>query len=183
MSQFSLKSVIIGDGAVGKTSLLLTYENGGVYRQDYIPPSADFVEYTSEDVRMGFWDTAGGEDYDRLRPLVYPNTDVFLLCFALGYYTSSYYNIKERWCPEVTFHCPNTPIILVGTKLDLCDNPQNVDRDGNYCDPPITTAEGMELSDDIGAVKYIECSSLQNKGVNDVIDAAVSIGMKYKVNL
>lgn len=51
-------------------------------------------------INLGLWDTAGQEDYDRLRPLSYPQTDVFLLCFAINTPTS-YDNIKNKWFPEI----------------------------------------------------------------------------------
>ena len=54
----------------------------------------------------------------RLRPLSYPQTDVFLICFSVTS-PASFENVRAKWYPEVSHHCPNTPIILVGTKLDL----------------------------------------------------------------
>jgi len=61
----------------------------------------------------------------RLRPLSYPQTDVFLICFSLVS-PASYENVRAKWFPEVSHHCPNTPVILVGTKLDLRDDPVKI---------------------------------------------------------
>ena len=69
-------------------------------------------------INLGLWDTAGQEDYDRLRPLSYPQTDVFLVAFSL-ISRASFENVKQKWYPELKHHCPNVPMILVGTKLDL----------------------------------------------------------------
>lgn len=52
---------------------------------------------------LGLFDTAGQEDYDRLRPLSYPQTDVFLVCFSVTS-PASFENVKEKWFPEVGFH-------------------------------------------------------------------------------
>ena len=76
-------------------------------------------------INLGLWDTAGQEDYDRLRPLSYPQTDVFLVCFSL-ISPSSFENIKTKWIPEISHHCPNVPFLLVGTKLDLRDDPETI---------------------------------------------------------
>ncbi|MED6240843.1 hypothetical protein ATANTOWER_029259, partial [Ataeniobius toweri] len=69
-------------------------------------------------VELALWDTAGQEDYDRLRPLSYPDTDVILMCFSIDS-PDSLENIPEKWTPEVKHFCPNVPIILVGNKKDL----------------------------------------------------------------
>ena len=71
------------------------------------------IDDSDEPYTLGLFDTAGQEDYDRLRPLSYPQTDVFLICFNV---TSppSFENVKEKWFPEVRHHCPATACIIVG---------------------------------------------------------------------
>ncbi len=69
-------------------------------------------------INLCLWDTAGQEDYDRLRPLSYPQTDVFLITFSLVN-PSSFENVKSKWWPEVQHHWPKATVILVGTKLDM----------------------------------------------------------------
>lgn len=69
-------------------------------------------------ILLHLWDTAGQEDYDRLRPLSYPGADVVLLCFST-INQASYDAIREKWAPEVHHYIPNIPYILVGTKIDL----------------------------------------------------------------
>ena len=76
-------------------------------------------------INLGLWDTAGQEDYDRLRPLSYPQTDVFLVAFSL-ISRASFENVKAKWYPELKHHCPGVPMILVGTKLDLRSDPTTV---------------------------------------------------------
>lgn len=69
-------------------------------------------------VSLGLWDTAGQEDYDRLRPLSYPQTDVFLICFSVAS-PSSFENVTSKWYPEIKHHCPDAPMILVGKMLSI----------------------------------------------------------------
>ncbi|XVF87399.1 hypothetical protein PTKIN_Ptkin18bG0117200 [Pterospermum kingtungense] len=126
-------------------------------------------------VNLGLWDTAGQEDYNRLRPLSYRGADVFLLAFSL-ISKASYENIYKKWIPELRHYVPNVPIVLVGTKLDLRDDKQFLsDHPGATA---ITTSQGEELKKMIGAVTYIECSSKTQQNVKVVFDAAIKVALR-----
>jgi cell division control protein 42 len=99
------------------------------------------------------------EDYDRLRPLSYPQTDVFLVCFSVVA-PSSFENVKEKWVPEITHHCQKTPFLLVGTQIDLRDEPQTVEKLAKNKQKPISIEQGEKLAKELKAVKYVECSAL-----------------------
>ncbi|CAH8523176.1 unnamed protein product [Heterobilharzia americana] len=115
------KLVIVGDGACGKTCLLIVFSKDQ-FPEVYVPTVfenyvAD-IEIDNKQIELALWDTAGQEDYDRLRPLSYPDTDVILMCYSIDS-PDSLANIKDKWIPEVKHFCPNVPIVLVGNKSDL----------------------------------------------------------------
>jgi len=118
---------------------------------------------------LGLFDTAGQEDYDRLRPLSYPQTDVFLVCFSVTS-PASYENVREKWFPEVHHHCPGVPSLIVGTQVDLRDDPAVVEKLARQKLRPITAEMGERLARELGAVKYVECSALTQKGLKNVFD-------------
>ncbi|KAJ6829550.1 putative rac-like GTP-binding protein 5 [Iris pallida] len=191
-----IKCVTVGDGAVGKTCMLISYTSN-TFPTDYVPTVFDNfsanVVVDGSTVNLGLWDTAGKcsltlssltvvsaiyfictgqEDYNRLRPLSYRGADVFLLAFSL-ISKASYENVSKKWIPELRHYAPGVPIILVGTKLDLRDDKQFfVDHPGAV---PITTAQGEELKKLIGAPAYIECSSKTQQNVKGVFDAAIKV--------
>merc|ERR1711923_338023 len=157
MAAIRKKLVIVGDGACGKTCLLIVFSKDQ-FPEVYVPTVfenyvAD-IEVDGKQVELALWDTAGQEDYDRLRPLSYPDTDVILMCFSIDS-PDSLDNIPEKWTPEVKHFCPNVPIILVGNKKDL--------RNGKGdC---IKEAEGKQMAQRIGACAYVENSALTKEGV------------------
>jgi small GTP-binding protein len=117
---------------------------------------------------------AGQEDYDRLRPLSYPGTHVFLVCFSVVSPTS-YENVKTKWFPEIRHAAPGVPCILVGTKEDLRHNDEVAGRLRAEHKAPLTQADGVRLATEIGALKYIECSALTQKGLKSVFDEAIKV--------
>merc|ERR1712216_652141 len=82
---------------------------------------------------------------------------------------------KQKWFPELKHHCPGVPIICVGTKLDLRSDANTVAKLREKNQTPITTEEGMEMAKTIGAVKYLECSALTQKGLKNVFDEAIRV--------
>jgi small GTP-binding protein len=111
----------------------------------------------------------GQEDYDRLRPLSYPQTDVFLVCFSVTS-PASFENVKEKWFPEVHHHCPGVPCLIVGTQIDLRDDSQVLEKLQRQKQRPVTSEQGERLARELGAVKYVECSALTQKGLKNVFD-------------
>ena len=175
MSMQTIKLVVVGDGAVGKTCLLISYTSNS-FPKEYVPTVFDNysanVKVDDEVVSLGLWDTAGQEDYDRLRPLSYPGTDIFLICFSVVSHTS-FANVKSKWWPEVTHHCGKAAIMLIGTKIDLRDDPETIEKLRLKGQQPIAWEQAEQMARDIKAVSYMECSALTQKGLKQVFDEAI----------
>lgn len=183
----SIKTVVVGDGAVGKTASLISYATNS-FPKDYIPTVFDNyscnVMVDGRPFNLGLWDTAGQEDYDRLRPLSYPQTDVFLVMFSVVG-PASFYNVSGKWIPEITHHCPNTPFIIVGTKIDLRDDTASSPAGGAGTGSvvgvtPITYEQGVELARVSGAAKYMECSAMTQLGLRSVFEEAIRVAIAPK---
>lgn len=168
------KLVIIGDGACGKTSLLSVFTLG-YFPTHYVPTV--FENYVTDcrvdgkNVQLALWDTAGQEDYERLRPLAYSKAHVILVGFSIDS-PDSLENVKNKWVEEAQERCPNIPIILVGLKKDLRDDPVAIEEMRKRSQNFITTCQAAETAKSIGARKFLECSSLTGEGVDDVFEAA-----------
>lgn len=122
-------------------------------------------------MQLALWDTAGQEDYERLRPLAYSKAHVILIGFSVES-PDSLENVKAKWAEEARERCPNVPIILVGLKKDLREDPETQEQMRKKSLKFTTPKQGIEMKDSIGAKRYMECSSLTGDGVDDVFEAA-----------
>ncbi|KAI7891478.1 Rho1 GTPase [Mucor mucedo] len=170
------KLVVVGDGFCGKTSLLHVFQYNE-FPEDYVPTV--FENYivridldSGKSIELSLWDTAGQEEYDRLRPLCYPETDVILACFAIDQ-MQSFANVKDRWIPEMDHFLFNTPRLLVGTKSDLRSNGKRISELNANGQQLITIEQAESLAKKINT-RYIECSAKQNNNISQVIHTAAN---------
>ncbi|KAF5321333.1 hypothetical protein D9619_001496 [Psilocybe cf. subviscida] len=167
------KLVIVGDGACGKTSLLCSFALGE-FPKEYQPTVFDNyvaeIRLDEKPVQLALWDTAGQEEYERLRPMSYSKSHVILIAFAIDTPDS-----LENWIEEVRNICgPNIPVILVGCKVDLRPS----DGDPGASDRAFVTREqGERVANIIGARAYKECSALKIEGVDEVFEVATRASM------
>ena len=123
----------------------------------------------------------GDSDYIRIRPLSYPQTDVFLVCFSVGT-PASFVNVKEKWYPEAHHFCPGVPCVVAATQIDLRDDSESqaqavVEGDSEKMKKmqqrpaTITTAQGEKLARKLKAAGYVECSAKTREGVEKAFDA------------
>lgn len=187
----NVKCVVVGDGCVGKTCLIWVYAKDS-FPREYIPTVFDSysvnVKVDGQLYSLSLWDTAGQDAYDRLRPLSYPQTDAFLICFSTAD-AVSFHNIRSKWYPEIHHHAPGVPIILVGTKTDLRETvvaKEEVKTEAEAAEArkksrwgtgsTVSTEEGKKLAKDIRARTYLECSALKLRGVVRVFHEAIYAG-------
>ena len=176
----TIKCVVVGDGAVGKTCLLISYSTN-TFPKEYVPTVFDnyavTVEIGSEPYTIGLFDTAGQEDYDKLRPLTYPGTDVFLVCFSITN-PSSLANVEEKWVPELQKLGPeHVPYLLIGTQKDLRNDRETIAKLAKRKEKPVATEQGEIAAKKIKACKYLECSALTQEGLKEVFDEAIIIAL------
>jgi small GTP-binding protein len=172
-----LKLVVVGDGAVGKTSILVTVVTGK-FPREYIPTVFENHEMErtvdGETSHLILYDTAGQEEYESLRLLSYPDTDAFLVVFGVNS-QGSFENIGKKWLTEVRAHRPHTPCIVVGAKSDLREDDGVIAELKSLNRPMLEKEEYEKKAMEWGAVRYVECSAAKQENVNEVIDEAVRV--------
>ncbi|PHH66700.1 hypothetical protein CDD81_6537 [Ophiocordyceps australis] len=173
---YSKKIVVVGDGGCGKTCLLISYSQG-YFPEKYVPTVFEnYITYpihppSSKIVELALWDTAGQEEYDRLRPLSYPETDLIFVCFAIDC-PNSLDNVLDKWYPEVLHFCPYTPLVLVGLKSDLRNKKTCIEMLKTQGLTPVTSEQGMAVANKMSA-EYVECSSKEMRGVDEIFEKAI----------
>jgi len=174
------KLVVVGDGACGKTCLLIVFSKGA-FPEGYVPTAFDNhvanIELDGKTVELALWDTSGQDEFsDRLRTLAYPDSHVFLICFAIDA-PDSLENVQEKWYPEVKHFCPKVPVLLVGCKKDLRNDPKTNEELGRISQHPVTSEEGEIVARKLGAKQYLECSAKTGEGVHGVFHHATRLAL------
>ncbi|ESP02302.1 hypothetical protein LOTGIDRAFT_199832 [Lottia gigantea] len=176
----NIKCVIVGDTCVGKTCLarrLAAHD----FPTEYSPTMFDNYAATTivddQPYVLSLFDTAGQEEFDRLRALAYMNSDVFLLCFSVARPDTLQHAI-DIWIPELKHYSPNTPIILIGTQIDIRDEQEAKSKSSVCHRDYVQTKEGISVASKLGAETYVECSSLTEAGIIRLKESAIDASNK-----
>jgi len=129
---FVFKITVIGDGAVGKTSLIKKYTQGS-FQKDYIKTlGAQFSKYDEEikgdNVKLFFWDIAGQAEFQFMRPTFYKGSKAAIIVFSHGHDDEESYNHVPLWHDDIKSFCGDLPIVLFGNKIDLVKKPDVDDK-------------------------------------------------------
>ncbi|KAL8220011.1 UNVERIFIED_CONTAM: hypothetical protein K2H54_037690 [Gekko kuhli] len=177
-----LECVLLGDGAVGKTSLALSYSANG-FPARYLPTALDrysaVVEVDGAPLRLQLCDTAGQEASAGLRRLCYGRAEVFLLCFSVVA-PASFASLSARWLPELRRHCPAAPVLLVGTQADLRHDARVLLALARRRQRPVPAAAARALAARLGAAAYVECSALTQQRLKEVFDTAIAAALRRR---
>lgn len=138
-------------------------------------------------IELSLWDTAGQEEFDRLRSLSYDDTHAIMLCFSVDS-KDSLENVESKWVGEIAENCQGVKLVLVALKCDLRESSD----DGDANDPTensqrekkdmVTYNQGLEVARRIGALRYLECSAMRNRGVNEAFTEAARVALSVKPN-
>lgn len=173
MAVVSMKLVIVGNEACGKTSLLSAFARNNYQERYVFEKYVSDIEVDGKKVELALWDTSGKDEYDEVRPLSYSKTDIILMCFSVDS-PDLLENIARKWHPEISNHCPNVPFLLIGTKTDL--RTESVTAGNSQAN--VSLEEGRSLAKRIGASSYLECSAKHGTGVKEVFENAVRAALQ-----
>lgn len=151
-----------------------------IFPKEYIPIVCDdyIIEIVTSVGRVGLhlWDTtAGCFESGLVRPLTYPGTDVFLVCYSVSD-IRSFGHVKTIWLPEIRQY--RAPVVLVACKTDERDL---AEQGGGA--KFISTKQGKNLAKEIGARAFLECSARTGVGVQRVIDTAAKVAVTHALGI
>ncbi len=177
--EYLFKITLLGDGAVGKTSLRKRYMGQGFTTQHLMTIGADFAilekEIEGNKLTWQIWDLAGQESFKKVRSMYYKGCFGALLVFDMTR-RSSFENL-DIWLKELYKHSGRgkIPVIVLGNKADLADQrevfPEDVEKYVAKLQKSVAK-EGVE-------VKYLETSALTGLNVEKAFNMLGEAIMKY----
>lgn len=176
-----IKCVVVGDKTVGKTCLLLqmSYTANTMSRNQQESISCKYsvkLDVNGKVCQLELLEADYAESTEANGSTIYDGADVFCLCFSVAD-RESFLNIKDVWNKEVRHFSPHSPVVLVGTKVDLRDDELKTTKKANLA---VSFKEGKKLAKKIGARKYVECSALKQRGYSEVFNEAVKAVVSSK---
>ena len=168
---FVFKITVIGDGAVGKTSLIKKYTQGS-FQKDYIKTlGAQFSKYDEEigrdNCKLFFWDIAGQREFDFMRPTFYKGSKAAIIVFS--HTDENSYNYITDWHEDIKKYTGDLPIVLFGNKTDLIDEDDL--EDDNV----------IKIVEDRNFLGYYKTSAKTGSGVYEAFQAIIkTLYNKYK---
>lgn len=173
--KFTFKICVIGDGFVGKTSLISKFTQGG-FQEEYIQTiGAQFSKYTQEidgdKCKLFFWDIAGQDTFHFLRPAFYKASLAAIIVFSLEENEHGRESFKHvsNWHNEIVKFCGDIPIVLFGNKVDLIDE-KNFDEE-----------KILKFIDKKGYLGYYKTSAKTGQGVHEAFQTIIqNLYSKYK---
>ncbi|KAJ5076566.1 rhou isoform b [Anaeramoeba ignava] len=158
----------IGNDGIGKTSLLMTYNDKKIPEKSIPTLSESFTKnfkIENKEFQIQSCDTANYDDFDPFRDLCISDSVLIAICFAIDNSYHSFQDAENDWNYEAKKHAPkNSKIILIGTKMDLRNKLKEENKKF------VTKEEGIELAKKINAIKYFECSSFNQKGIETIFN-------------
>lgn len=130
---FNFKITVVGDGRVGKTSLIKKFTQGG-FQEDYIKTigaqfSVYFKEIKEDKIKLLFWDIAGQDEFNFARPSFFKNSSAAIIVYSLeeNDLGKDSFNHISNWYDDIIQFCGEIPIVLFANKVDLI-NESNFDH-------------------------------------------------------
>jgi Ras family protein A len=146
--------------------------------QSFLPPVIEAfvreIQIDGKEIEIAVQDTPGDDVYARLRPFYYADTNIAAICFSVED-KDSFEHAEHKWLPEVYHSRPGIPIALIACKVDLRHHPGHVEHLRRSGRRLISTEEGDDMAQRMGAKAYIECSVMDGTGVDEVIQELASI--------
>jgi len=161
------KIVVVGNGGVGKSSLVARFTDEGSFTNRKptvgVEYSSKVIDHSDQKVKIQLWDTAGQERFRALTSQFYRNAKGLILCFDLT--ERNTFEALDAWVCQVRTKVPHdTPIVLVGLKADLCPDARKV-----------KTIEAKRFVNAHNLFDYVEASSSNGENVEDIFTRMIDI--------
>ena len=170
---YRFKITVVGDPAVGKTTLVKKYTTGS-FQKDYIATlGAQFSNYEEKiegkQVKLTIWDIAGQEIFEMMRRKFYNGSNGAIIVFSHAPEELKSFNHIEKWLDELKKHCGDIPIALFGNKVDLI-NENDLISNKDMVNSDLNVQKFVNKPD---IIEYFKTSALTGQGVIEAFQKLV----------